>query len=487
MKKYKIAVGGLHIESSTFTKYISSKKDFVLKDGKDLYDKYSWVKKYEDKVDLLPIYHGRALPGGKVSRVFFNNWLKKFEDILNYTISKEKIDGFLLDIHGAMSVEGIEDAEGYIAKKLRNLLGKDVLISATMDLHGNVSDLLFESCDLLTCYRTAPHIDVEETKIRAFVNMLNVLENKSKIYRSKVDIPMLLPGEKTSTEVSPGKDIYNSIEEIISKNSLIDLSIWMGFPWADEERCHAVTVCIGTDKEKVEKCAKDVANEMWENKDNFKFVGPTDTIENALITALKSNKIPFFISDTGDNPGAGGSGDTNIVLRELLKINKINEVKKNILLASIVDKESICQIYKHDISEDLSIDLGGKIDQDFGKPINITVNIVNKFTDSLGGKCALIRHNNISIIITEKRIQYGSLEKFNNAGIESFSEFEIIIVKIGYLEPDLNKGAKGWVMALTDGSVCQDINKLKFYKLKRPIFPMDEDFYYNPVIKTISN
>lgn len=482
MKKYRIAVGGLHIESSTFTNYISSYNDFVLKSGIDLINKYPWVDKFNEKVELIPILHGRALPGGRVSREFFDTWFFDFKNILMEKLREIKIEGFLFDIHGAMSVEGLDDAEGFMANEIREIIGDKVIVSATMDLHGNVSDLLFDSCDLLTCYRTAPHIDVEETKIRALTNLIFVLDNKCDIYKTKIDIPMLLPGEKTSTEVEPGKGIYKSIEAVINRYSLLDLSIWMGFPWADEERCHAAIISIGTDKSKVDESAKKIALDLWDNSNEFKFVGPVGTLEEALEKALESNKKPFFISDTGDNPGAGGSGDTNIVLREIKKINNNKKIEKNILIASIVDAQTIYEIYNSEFNE-LNILLGAKIDSKFGDPIKLKVKIINRFIDPVGKKSALVKFDNISIIITEMRTQYGDLNKFKLAGICSFNDYDIFIVKIGYLEPDLSKAAKGWIMALTDGAVCQDINKLKFYNLKRPIFPLDKEISTDNIIR----
>ncbi len=481
---FRIAFGGIHIESTTYTKYVSSKKDFRIRKGEELLDYYPWLNKY-DEVVCIPLIHARAIPGGKVSNDFFVEWKTNFLQMIKDIVSVKSIDGILFDIHGAMSVEGMIDAEGILAEELREIVGKDVIISAAMDLHGNVSDKLFNNCDMLTCYRTAPHIDVDETFERAFLNMIKVLnfDCDVKVYKSKIDVPILLPGEKTSTEVEPGKSLYRKLGILCQNESIIDASIWMGFPWADENRNHSVVIVTGTNKKEVEKSVKKIAIDLWDNRKKFNFVGPVDSIENAIKTAIDFNDKPFFISDTGDNPGAGGSGDLNIILKQYidLKNNNIKKTKK-ILFASIFDKKAIQKIYSEKKEKQIQLQLGGNTDKKYGKPLNLFVDVVSYFEDTIAGRGAVIKIDNIFVIITENRYQYGTLKSFNKTGIKTFSEFDIIVVKMGYLEPDLKAAAAGWVMALSPGAVSQDLINIKYNSRMKPLYPF-ENFKFKPKIK----
>ena len=117
------------------------------------------------------------------------------------------LDGLFFDIHGAMSVVGIDDPEGDFIKKIRSLVGTKTLISTSMDLHGNVSKRLAEHTDLITCYRMAPHEDALESKQRAVDNLLSrLISGKGKPkYKAWIPVPILLPGEKTSTRIEPAK------------------------------------------------------------------------------------------------------------------------------------------------------------------------------------------------------------------------------------------------------------------------------------------
>lgn len=482
--RYKIAVGGIHIESSTFTPYISGKADFRVVRGQELLALYPWREKYSHQVELIPLIHARALPGGVVSHDFYQEWFDEFTGLLRRQLKNQSIDGLFLDIHGAMSVEGMIDAEGTLAKELRQIIGHNILISCAMDLHGNVTDDLFNACDLLTCYRTAPHIDTRQTRERALANLLRLLKTgRNKLVRAKVDIPILLPGEKTSTEVEPGKSLYAEINKMTNHPDIWDAAIWMGFPWADQPRCHGCVVLCGTDKQLIQTEAAALAEKFWSYRHDFVFVGPTAPMKEAIKLALDSEQKPFFISDTGDNPGAGGAGDMNLMLKEFIKLNQQHKISKKVLFASIYDETSIEQIYQKQIGDKLTLDLGGKIDLSFGGPARLTVAVDYLFTHPVAGRAARVHFDNISVIITENRFQYGKWEYFKGSGLDSFDDYDIIIVKMGYLEPDLSQAAKGWVMALTAGAVNQDLLHIPFRHLKTPLYPFDHDFTPNLTVK----
>lgn len=473
----RICFGGIHIESTTFTSYISNEDDFRIKREEEIINYYSFLNFEEFEITPIPLLLARAIPGGVVSRSFFDRWMTEYLLKLENEIQKEPVDGIFLDIHGAMSVEGLNDAEGFLASKIREVVGKNVVMIASMDLHGNVSNQLFDACDLLTCYRTAPHIDVIETKQRAFLSMMKVIKDNLKVFKAKVDIPILLPGEKTSTEVEPGKTLYGKLDEITSIKGIIDASIWMGFPWADQPRCHSVIVITGTDENVIKMQIENISRYYWDIKEQFTFVGPVAYQKDAIKEALRSKVKPYFISDTGDNPGAGGAGDITTLLRLFLE----EDSSKKILFSSIFDRSSINEIYRHNVNDLVHLALGGKVDPKYGDPLPITAKIRSFFIDDVAGKSAVIQVKNIDIIVTERRYQYGTKEAYQVAGVFAPEEYDIIVVKMGYLEPDLSKLSNGWVMALTDGAVNQDLRSIDYKLLKRPVYPLD-DFEFQPEI-----
>ncbi|MEJ7830982.1 MAG: M81 family metallopeptidase, partial [Segetibacter sp.] len=316
----RIAIAGLGIESSTFSPALTNEDAFHAKNGADVFSSYPFLSvdsPLRNKAAWIPTLVGKSLPGGTVTR-------EAYESLVNKTLDALKkggpYDGLFFDIHGAMSVVGLDDPEGDFITRIRKVIGKKTIISTSMDLHGNVSWRLAENTDLITCYRMAPHEDAMETKQRAVKNLLERIESgKGKpTYKAYISIPILLPGEKTSTRIEPGKSIYKAVGPAAAQNGIIDAAIWIGYAWADEPRNHAVVMVTGDDKEKVTKTANQLASSFWNARSDFSFVAPTGTLNECLDKALASNKHPFFISDSGDNPTAGGAGDVTWTLTEIL-------------------------------------------------------------------------------------------------------------------------------------------------------------------------
>ncbi|MDO4792180.1 MAG: M81 family metallopeptidase [Buchananella hordeovulneris] len=483
--KRRIAVGGIHIESSQYTPYRSGYADFTVLRGQNLLQVYPWINPAAPRgkpgpgqsnvipllpeVEWVPLVHARAMPGGAVSAAFFAHWWQEFEALLRAE-AERGLDGLLLDIHGAMSVEGMVDAEGQIATWVRRLVGGDVIISASMDLHGNVSPALFEACDLLTCYRTAPHEDQPGTRYRAVVNMLELLESDEPWFRARVAVPILLPGEKTSTRVEPGASLYGAIPTLCGPG-VRDVSLWMGFPWADEARCHTAVVACGPDRAAVEGAARALAELMWSKAEQFDFVGPAAGMEEAVAASLASGAAPFFVSDTGDNPGAGGTDTSTAVLARYLAAPS----ERRVLFASLHDAAAVAATYE--------AGLGAAVRVGAGEPaVTLEGRVAHLFTDARGGgQSAVIECGNVRVVVTSGRTQFGTAAQFEAAGAP-LAQQEVVVVKIGYLEPDLAQAAADWVMALSPGAVDQDQTRLGYAHVQRPIVPLDPPTF-NPELR----
>ena len=207
--KPRIAIAGLAIESSTFSPAKTGVDAFLAREGEDVYNEYPFLEENSPQrqaAKWIPTLRGHALPGGIVTREAYDSLVGRTLTLLKKSMP---YDGLFFDIHGAMSVEGIDDPEGDFIK-IRALIGTKTLISTSMDLHGNVSERLAQHSDLITCYRMAPHEDALESKQRAVDNLLDRLKSgKGKPeYKAWIPIPILLPGEKTSTRIEPGKSLY---------------------------------------------------------------------------------------------------------------------------------------------------------------------------------------------------------------------------------------------------------------------------------------
>nr|WP_218921920.1 M81 family metallopeptidase [Kibdelosporangium phytohabitans] len=459
----RIGIAGIAIESSTFSPHRTGLADFRVTRGADLLARYTWTEDESLDVEWVPLLHAVSLPGGAVLKDVYDA-LKT--EILDLIAEAGPLDGLLLDIHGAMSVVGMLDAEADLARQVRAAVGPDVLISASMDLHGNVSRDLVEQLDLVTCYRMAPHEDTWETRERAARNLVARLRDGGKPHLAWVQIPVLLPGEKTSTRIEPAKSLYGQIEAIEAMDGILDAAIWVGYAWADEPRCQAAVVVTGDDAELVEAQAAKLAGDYWKARQDFAFVAPTGSLDHCVREGLASGIRPYFISDSGDNPTAGGAGDVSWTLQVLTAYRS-----RTIIYASIVDPESVA-IAK--AGGEVSLQVGGKIDSGPAGPVALTGTVVKVHEDPVGGTIVVVRSGGLHVIITERRKPYHLAKDFADLDLDPV-QADLTVVKIGYLEPELYDMAKGWLLALTPGGVDQDLIRLGHKQVVRPLYPFDPD------------
>ena len=476
-RKPKIAIAGLAIESSTFSPATSSEEDFKARTGNDVFDYYPFLSMdslNRNRAIWIPTLRGHALPGGIVTQEAYESLVDKTLKMLKKDMP---YDGLFFDIHGAMSVQGIDDPEGDFIKRIRNLIGYETIISTSMDLHGNVSYELAKETDLITCYRLAPHEDAIESKKRAVDNLLSRLESQKgkPKYKARIEVPILLPGEKTSTRVEPGKSLYAKVDPITKSPGIVDAAIWVGYPWADEPRNHGVVMVTGDNKNAVSEAAEFLAKSFWSVKDEFVFVGPVASFEESLNLALKSKEIPYVISDMGDNPTAGGAGDVTWTLNELLKRNEFKkENGPSVVYASIPGPKLTEKAIKLGIGKEIEEFVGAEVDDRFSPPIKIKGKIKSiKKGDRYAETEVVIQSGSVNVIVTKKRKPYHKESDFLDLGIDPKST-NIVIVKIGYLVPELHNIKKGWTMALTPGGVDQDLFRIDYKRIKRPMFPLDK-------------
>lgn len=473
----KVAIAGIAIESSTFSPAKTHEEAFHARYKNRVFFEYPFLAENTDmrtKADWYPTVRGHALPGGIVTREAYESLLGKTLKLLEENLP---YDGLFLDIHGAMSVEGLDDPEGDFIMRIREVVGKETLISTVMDLHGNVSKRLAEHTDLMTCFRMAPHEDAMDSKKRAAENLLaRLASGKGKpAYKAWIKVPILLPGEKTSTRVEPGKSLYAKVQPLTEQEGVIDAAIWMGYPWADEPRNHGIVMAVGDDKASVASAAEELAEAFWASRDQFEFVAPTTTLEESLQTTITSDLRPFFISDMGDNPTAGGAGDVTWTLKELLQHPDLSANDTlDIVYASIPGPKLVEEALKVGVNGKVAAEVGAAVDNRYAPPLLLegTVEAI-KEGDKNAEIEVVVRVNNIRVIVTKKRKPYHYESDFTDLGLD-IRKADMVFVKIGYLVPELYDIQKGWLMALTPGGVDQDLIRLDYKRIQRPMFPLDE-------------
>ncbi|GAB3940795.1 M81 family metallopeptidase [Spirosoma harenae] len=475
----RIAIAGLGIESSTFSPAVTHEPAFHARYSGEVFNAYPFLMgtaPLRKQVRWVPTLVGKSLPGGIVAREAYESLVRKMLDSLK---KYAPYDGLYFDIHGAMSVQGLEDPEGDLLTRIRQVIGYKTLISTSMDLHGNVSWRLAQNTDLMTCYRMAPHEDAMKTKERAVANLIERLKSgKGKpAYKALITVPILLPGEKTSTRIEPGKSLYADIPGLVdNQEGVVDGGIWIGYAWADEPRNHAAVMVTGDDKTKVTQAAEKLAGHFWEVRSQFGFVAPVGTLDESLNKAVASNKHPYYISDTGDNPTAGGAGDVTWTITEILKRPEFKKADgPTLIYASIPDPEFVKKAIAAGVGGQVDGKAGAIVDSRFAPPVPLkgTVTAI-EYGDKDAEVEVVVKIGSVNVIVTQKRKPYHEEKDFKRLGLNARTA-DIVVVKIGYLQPELYDMHKDWIMALTPGGVDQDLSRLPYKHIQHPMFPFDKD------------
>ncbi|MHB9755424.1 M81 family metallopeptidase [Streptomyces sp. BYX5S] len=502
-RRLRIGIGGIGIESSTFCPHRSTTDDFRQTRGQELLDRYTWTRADSDLaalVEWVPLLHATALPGGPVEA---ESYLVLKDELVTRVRESGPLDGLVYDIHGAMSVIGLTDAEGDLTEAVRAALDHNgtpddpergrPMLSAAMDLHGNVSRRFAAPVDLLTAHRLAPHEDAWDTRERAARNLVRCLRDGSRPHRAWVQVPVLLPGEKTSTRLEPARSLYASLADIERKDGILDAAMWVGYAWADEPRCKAAVVVTGEDAELAVREAESLARLYWDALEGFRFVGPTGSARECIEKAVASDRRPFLISDSGDNPTAGGAGDLAHMLGELLANDAIRTGEVTAVHPGITDPVAVAACFDAGVGAEVTLSVGGKVDPNHGGPYELTgtVEALQRAADrkdraeggayDRGVDMAAVRVGGLTVVLVERRKPFHTLADFmgpadGGLGIDPRT-YDLVVVKIGYLEPELHDMAADWLLALTPGGVDQDLLRLGHHRVERPLYPFDEDAY----------
>ena len=474
----RIAYGGIGIECSTYSHIRTHMEDFTIVRGKeaDNSPRFAFLKKHYPNVTFMPTLVATAVPGGPVARDAYSTikaeFLKDLEALL-------PLDGLYLPMHGAMFVEGMQDAEGDWYAAARAVVGPNCLMSASYDLHGNISKRIIDNLDMLSAFRTAPHIDREETMVRACDMLTHCLAEKIRPTLLWATVPVLMPGERSSTEWDPGKRLWAQLPELNTMPGVLDVSMLVGYVWADEPRSAASVVVTGTNAAAEEKVAKNLAEQYWNARKEFTFGTQTCSLDECITKALESKTSPVVLADSGDNPTGGGNDDQATVLEALLKRNA-----EGVVFAGIADRPAVEACYKAGIGATIPLSIGATLDPIASKPVKVqaTVRSLLQRVDPAKREAA-VQIQGVTLILSAYRRPYHEIADFTKLGIDPKTA-DILVVKSGYLEPEIKAIANPSLMALTEGAINQDIVHLPQNNYRPPTYPFVKDLTYTPLVYT---
>jgi len=458
----RLAICGIRHESHSFSTMKTELENFRVSRGAEVIQDDFW-KSFED-VKWVPALVAGASPHGLVSK---DAYLELKEELINRLQDGMPVDGVYMSLHGAMHVEEIGDGESDLIKNVREVVGSDVPIAGSLDLHANVSPALAKSTNVLTAYRTAPHVDGTETRERAVKHLVKCVKNGSRPSNVLIKLPLLLPGEYAVTKTEPARSFYARLPEIESEQGVLDASILIGCAWTDSPYTSVSVIVVGEEGSRnAHKCAASLARDIWIRREEFGAEVETASVEEAVERAMQWKEHPVVISDSGDNVTAGGAGDISLFLEKLLDAGATDAV-----VAGITDPDAVTLCVQAGVGSEITLNIGGKMDRVNGHPLEVTGTIKHIDAPSL----AVLKIDGVRLILASDRRAFTNLRSFQQAKIDPLEQ-QIIVIKMGLLIGDIRDIARKAIMALSPGFTSLLLEQLPYKQIVRPIYPLDADF-----------
>ena len=468
----RIAIGSLQCEGNSLTPVYTRFEDFDYAKGEAMYQKIKVMDYLAEKgAEVIPTIYAHALPGGAVIK---EDYLRLVGEIVDGIPCD--VDGVWLYLHGAMCVQEIGSGEAYLLKKIREKIGFDIPISVAMDFHADNSDEIVELANCVTGFRTAPHQDHTETQLRAMRMLFTCIEKKILPKPVIERAAVVICGDAVQTALEPLKSIMAAAEEMEKAiPGMMCVQVFNGQPWIDEPYMGPnFVVTHESDQEVARDCAKKLAKMFYDARYDFKFLIEALEPEEAITRALNAEEAQVFLSDSGDNTTAGAAGDNAFMLNRLMKLGA-----KNVLLAGIMDAAACDACYEANLGDTLTLTVGGSLAAD-SESATITGKLIHRgdilsYHGYNGCPSATVDCGDITVFITRNRAAMCRPDIFESIDLD-YSPFKVVVVKLGYLFPELAERAQRAILAFTPGASTERLEDMHMKNIRRPMFPLDDNF-----------
>jgi microcystin degradation protein MlrC len=431
---------------------------------------------------LVPSIAASASPAGLVTRDIYDHVASR---VLADLGAAGRLDGVLLDLHGAMVVEGIDDGEGDLIAAVRRAVGPGVPIAVTLDLHGNLTAAMVEGADLLHGYKTYPHVDMGERGAEAAERLAQVIAGRIRPTAAFRKPPILPPLGNQGTARGPMRRLYDLADEMEQDPAVITCSIFAGFPHADiPDAGLGIYVATDDDPGLADRLAERLARVAWEHRHEFIHAGLP--VKDAVARALAADGRPIVLADMADNTGGGAAGDGTEILRELLRVGA-----RSAVVACLWDPAAAAACAAAGVGRRITLDVGGKVDDRHGAPVTVT-GVVRTLSDGrflhkgpmmrgLPGRLgltAVLDVDDVKVILISNRWQTLDPEMIRFTGIDPLGEKLLVVKSTIHYRAAFEPIAKEIVEVDAPGLSSSNLARFPFKRVRRPIFPLDPETSY---------
>src|SRR5262245_27136845 len=495
MSAPRIGIGGFLHESNTFLESATDYEHFrstSMTRGPELIERWQGthheIGGFLEAADAgrfvaVPLLATFAVPGGTVTADCFERIAAELAD----TIKRAgPLDGLLLALHGATVAQIHPDADGDLLALVRGVVGADLPLAVTLDLHANVSRKMINYTTAAVVYRSNPHLDQRERGLEAAQLLARAIAGGIRPVPALETPPMLIRMSRQYTAEPPARGLYDDLDQVLRWPGILSASVAMGFPYADVAEMGTSFVAVADgDPELACKAARWISHRAWARRQEFS--GSLPEPAEAVRIAVKADRGPVVLMDIGDNVGGGSPGDSTVLFAEVLRQGAPRA------LAVLYDPEAVSECVLAGVRQRVTLKVGGKTDGRHGEPVEVSGS-VSTVSDGMfierqvrhggwtyndqGVTVVVETDRGHTVVLTSRRMAPMSLEQVLSLGIHP-EEKHILIVK-GVVAPRAayNSIATQTILVDTPGITRDDPAALQYNCRRRPLYPIETEARY---------
>ncbi len=489
----KILIAGCTQEISSFNPIKCEYDFFDITKGNKIYEFHKGKNSYiggaineiENSNNVDPIFalNAEGYASGILDHSSFLKISKELIDSVKR--SANQLDGIYLSLHGAMSTQKELDPEGYILSEIRKIVGEEIPITISLDLHGVLTKKMLKNCDGVSSLLTYPHVDFAEAGKGAIKILKKIIFNNAKPVVARIKIPALVRGKELVTEKGLFRNQTNYAKSLLNNKDILSAGFLIGNPFTDvPELCSQAYIYTDDKEELAKKHVLKMANDFWPNRS--KMQAELISLEESIMLGFKSEGTVVF-TDAADAPSSGALGDSNKIISEMIDNNYPHSI-----LSTILDSEAAKLAHKNGVGSKIKTSIGGKLDKRF-KPLELDWEVIsindNPFMPERWvwlqkpGKTAVLKSKNLTVVVTSNPVMQVDRAIYLENDLNP-KDFHSVIVKSPHCEPEFyDNWVKENFNVDSPGSTSANLPSLGHKHCKRPIYPLEKNMEFTPIIE----
>lgn len=389
------------------------------------------------------------------------------------------VDAICASLHGATCTNSDEDACGEFIAWLRELVGNDVVIAASFDLHANITETMLKNADIISGYQTYPHVDYYETGHRAASLCMRKLQGEEVALAATI-VPMMVPPSGFTTLLEPFKGVIDAGKKLVESGVLLDFTVFNVQPWMDISKIGSAVVAIAKDQETAKKYANILAQKFYDNRNAY--WPDLKSVDEIINRAENPNsKKPVILVDASDSPNGGALGDSPVIALHLLERN--SQLKAGMFVR---DSEAVAKAFEVGVGNTATFSIGSKLSPDLPGPL-IAEGTVRSLHDGFFlqegpsgrgfpnhiGKTAVVSIGNMDIMLCEHPTASGDPQLLRHFGIEP-TLYDLVVVKANTsFRVSYGAFAGEIYYADTPGVCASNLKLFNWQHLPKGLYPFD--------------